>query len=65
MGHGQQSAFTLKYRDSHNGSHSPLTFFRKSRFADVDVPFFLIRPLRLSQSAFRREVSVVIIPSCR
>lgn len=27
MGHGQQSAFTLKYRDSHNGSHSPLTFF--------------------------------------
>lgn len=27
MGHGQLSAFTLKYRDSHNGSHSPLTFF--------------------------------------
>ncbi len=48
MGHGQQSAFTLKYRDSHNGSHSPLTFFRKSRFADVDVPFLIIRPLRLS-----------------
>lgn len=41
MGHGQQSAFTLKYRDSYNGSHSPLTFFRKSRFADVDVPFLL------------------------
>ncbi|EFB5473087.1 conjugal transfer protein TraC [Escherichia coli] len=48
MGHGQQSAFTLKYRDSHNGSHSPQTFFRKSRFADVDVPFLIIRPLRLS-----------------
>ncbi|EFW4187036.1 TPA: conjugal transfer protein TraC, partial [Escherichia coli] len=32
----------------HNGSHSPLTFFRKSRFADVDVPFLIIRPLRLS-----------------
>ncbi|EFN8446369.1 conjugal transfer protein TraC [Escherichia coli O5] len=39
MGHrSQQSPVTLKYRDSHNGSHSPLTFFRKSRFADVDVP---------------------------
>ncbi len=49
MGHrSQQSPVTLKYRDSHNGSHSPLTFFRKSRFADVDVPFFIIRPLRLS-----------------
>ncbi|MDN2066838.1 conjugal transfer protein TraC, partial [Escherichia coli] len=26
MGHrSQQSPVTLKYRDSHNGSHSPLT----------------------------------------
>ncbi|EFC9752242.1 conjugal transfer protein TraC [Escherichia coli] len=41
MGHrSQQSPVTLKYRDSHNGSHPPLTFFRKSRFADEDVPTF-------------------------
>jgi|GEM_PF-6082536 len=41
MGRGEpQSAVTLKYRDSHNGSHSPLTFFRKSRFADMDVLTF-------------------------
>ena len=39
--------FTLKYRDSHNGSHSPLDFFRKSRFAD-GCPIFDYPSFRLS-----------------